>query len=125
MGDNKSIKQLLYELENCLLQPEVRHSRAELEKLLAEDFVEFGSGGHVYKRQSIIEELGKESNVEISMTDFKMVLLARDIALVTYRAVFTGPQGETSRHSLRSSIWKKVDDNWQIIFHQGTPTSAP
>ncbi|UCC81197.1 MAG: DUF4440 domain-containing protein [Candidatus Zixiibacteriota bacterium] len=122
MGDSKSIIQILHNLEQRLLQPEVRHSREELEKLLADEFVEFGSAGRVYDRQSIIEELGKESNARISMTDFEMVSLAPDVALVTYCAVYSEGEGESAHHSLRSSIWKKAGDTWQIVFHQGTPT---
>ncbi|UCE65630.1 MAG: DUF4440 domain-containing protein [Candidatus Zixiibacteriota bacterium] len=123
MRNKESTKQLLYDLENRLLQPEVRHSREELEKLLAEEFVEFGSGGRIYNIQSIIEELAKESNVRISMTDFEMVSLASNVALVTYRAVYSEGEGEPAHHSLRSSIWKLAGDTWQLIFHQGTPTS--
>jgi len=125
MGDANSTNQLLYNLENRLLQPELRHSRAELERLLADEFVEFGSGGRIYNRQSIIEELGKESNARGSITDFKLVSLAPNVALVTYRAAFSEGEGEPAHHSLRSSIWKKVGDNWQMVFHQGTPTSVP
>lgn len=124
MESSETLHQLLYRLESRLLQPEVRHFPAELEKLLADEFVEFGSAGRVYNRQSIIEELGKESNARISMRDFEIVSIAPDVSLVTYRAVFTEGEGEPAHHSLRSSIWKKVGDNWQMIFHQGTPTSA-
>jgi len=125
MGETKSTEQLLYNLENRLLQPEVRHSRAELQRLLADKFVEFGSGGRVYDKKSIIEELGKESNARGSITDFKLMLLAPDVALVTYRATFSEDAVEPAHHSLRSSIWKKVGDNWQMVFHQGTPTASP
>jgi hypothetical protein len=58
MDSGETLSQLLYQLEEHLLQPEVRHSRDELEKLLADEFVEFGSAGRIYNRQSIIEELG-------------------------------------------------------------------
>ncbi len=27
-------------------------------------------------------------------------------------------------HTLRSSVWKLIDGNWQMAFHQGTPTVA-
>jgi hypothetical protein len=125
MHNNDITKQLLYDLENRLLQPEVRHSRAELEKLLAEEFVEFGSTGRVYDLKSIADELSKESNAQGSITDFELVSLAPDVALVTYRAVFSEGEGEPAQHSLRSSIWKRSGDGWQMVFHQGTPTSAP
>jgi hypothetical protein len=125
MDSGETLSQLLYQLEEHLLQPEVRHSRDELEKLLADEFVEFGSAGRIYNRQSIIEELGKESNAQGSITDFELVSLASNVALVTYRAVFSEGEGEPAHHSLRSSIWKLMGGTWQIVFHQGTPTMAP
>lgn len=125
MNDGKSIRQRLYRLEERLLQPDVRHSPSELKKLLADDFVQFGSCGRAYNKQSIIEELGKESNVRISISDFKAISLAPDTALVTYRAVFSNQYEKSEKHSLRSSIWKLTGDSWQLIFHQGTLTSAP
>jgi hypothetical protein len=124
MNDGKSIRQRLYRLEERLLQPDVRHSPSELEKLLADDFVQFGSCGRVFNKQSIIEELGKESNVKISISDLKTISLAPDTALVTYRAIFAYEDVKSPKYSLRSSIWKLTGDSWQMIFHQGTPTST-
>ncbi len=124
MNSAASVSHQLYDLEKHLLHPEIRHSPSELKKLLADDFVQFGSCGRVYNKQSIIEELGKESNVKISISDFKTISLAPDTSLVTYHAVFSGGEGEQAKHSLRSSTWKLVGDTWQIVFHQGTPTSA-
>ena len=93
-------------------------------KLLADDFVEFGSGGRVYDRKAIIESLGDETDIEICATDFEMVVLGDNIALLTYRAVCV-EDDEPPVHSLRSSIWKLIDDEWKVLFHQGTLTTAP
>ena len=120
MDTDKSPKELLYDLENRLLQPEIRHSPDELARLLADDFVEFGSSGCVYDRQAIIDELGQESTARGSITDFKAVELAPGTMLATYRAAFSEREGEPATHSLRSSIWKLTGDRWQMVFHQGT-----
>lgn len=125
MNDGKSISQRLYRLEERLMQPDVRHSPPELKKLLADDFVQFGSCGRVFNKQSIIEELGKESDVKISISDFKTISLTPDTALVTYRAIFAYEDAKSPKYSLRSSIWKLTGDTWQVIFHQGTLTYAP
>jgi hypothetical protein len=47
------------------------------------------------------------------------VILAADIILATYRATKTEVDGQQS-YSLRSSIWRKNGDKWQMFFHQGT-----
>ncbi|UCE25423.1 MAG: DUF4440 domain-containing protein [Candidatus Zixiibacteriota bacterium] len=124
MDNKESLRQHLSRLEKHLMQPEVRRSPAELRKLLAEEFVEFGSSGQVYDRKSIIEALSIESPFTCSIEDFSVVSLSPQLALVTYRAVCSENDNESSVHSLRSSIWRQVDGEWQMVFHQGTPTSA-
>ena len=52
---------LFRKLEERLLQPEVRRSSDEAGKLLAADFIEFGSSGAVYSRQQILDGFAKES----------------------------------------------------------------
>jgi hypothetical protein len=42
-----SLKDQLCKLEQRLLEPEIRTAPAELDKLLADDFFEFGSSGNV------------------------------------------------------------------------------
>lgn len=124
METDKSLRQLLCDLEQRLLQPEVRRSRDELTALLAEDFVEFASSGRVFNRQSIIEALSVEPPFQASITDFKAVSLAQNTVLVSYRVAVSEDEQHPAKHSLRSSIWKHIDNRWQMIFHQGTPTSA-
>jgi hypothetical protein len=41
---------------------------------------------------------------------------------VTYRVIRQGTADEPPIYSLRSSIWKLIDDRWQMVFHQGTLT---
>ncbi len=122
MDSRESLQHQIYHLEQRLLQPEVRQSSSELTKLLADEFVEFGSSGRVYDRQSIIDELGKETSIRISITDFKTTVLAPGTVFATYRGVSFSRDGEPPKHSLRSSIWKLDGKKWQMVFHQGTPT---
>ena len=121
MKNETEIRKLLYELECRLQQPDIRSSAAELKKLLAEDFVEFGSSGRVYDRDAIIESLGEESGLSVTMTDFRAIFLLADIVLVTYRAEVFEDDMDAPCHSLRSSLWKKHSDGWRMVFHQGTP----
>jgi len=58
------------DLEERLLQPEVRRSPDEAGKLLPADFIEFGSLGAVHSRQQILDVLPKERPMELSATDF-------------------------------------------------------
>jgi hypothetical protein len=118
---NASLEKHLRELEERLLQTEVRKSPEELDQLLADDFVEIGSSGRLFNKQQIIEGLINETPVHRTLLDFKIKLLAPDVALVTYRV----HNHEEQRYSLRSSIWKRNEDRWQMVFHQGTLTPVP
>ena len=60
--------------------------------------------------------------MERSMRDFTTRLLSESVVLVTYRSVLRDPVRGKEWHALRSSVWKRIDGRWQIIFHQGTPT---
>jgi hypothetical protein len=111
-------------LEKRLLQPAVRESSEEMTKILADCFTEFGSSGRVYNKQQTVQEMEGAIATEISMADFEARLLTKEVILVTYRVVkVTGPEGGKSR-SLRSSLWQLIDGRWQLVFHQGTPTTV-
>ncbi len=115
-----SLRQTLLDLENRLLKPEIRKSATELDSLLAEEFVEFGISGRVYDKPATIAELAQEVPSNITISNFKATLLSPDIALVTYRALHQSGAGKPSVASLRSSIWKRSEGQWQMLFHQGT-----
>jgi hypothetical protein len=117
-------------LEQSLHRPEVRASRAAVEALLDEGFVEFGSSGSVYDdRKSVIDRLTRETPAAGSVLpetlDFKVLALAPDVVLVTYRSVKM--DNGAARSVLRSSIWKRRGSDWRMVFHQGTvvPPATP
>jgi hypothetical protein len=120
MSPDRSVEQELRVLEEALLKPTVRASAAEIEGLLAEEFVEFGASGRVYDRLQVIESLQAETPTRRYLTDFRVRLLAPGVALATYRAERDGEHGKTVTRSLRSSVWKRVADRWLLVFHQGT-----
>jgi len=116
------VKEQLFQLEEQLLQPEVRSSIDDLENLLADDFVEFGSSGRIFYKQKVIEILPHAPAVRMSLKDFQVKILAPDVVLTTFYVVKHNELREEMRNSLRSSIWKFLDGRWQIVFHQGTAT---
>jgi hypothetical protein len=50
--------------------------------------------------------------------------LDENFALLTYKSAHVDANGELSRHTLRSSLWQKMESRWQMRFHQATPTDA-
>lgn len=113
----------LHKFEERLLQPDVRKSAKDVMDLLADEFIEFGSSGRVFNKQQIINSLQNEPIEPLtqkSITEFKTLVLATGVVLVTYRIVKDSGSDEQPVHSLRSSIWKLNNDRWKMIFHQGT-----
>ncbi len=119
-----SIKEKIIELELRLLKPDVRKSADELDKYLADKFVEFGSSGKKYNKEQIIEELKVESGRQFFAEDFDVEELTDEAVMITYRVTISQSGEETEQKSLRTSIWRLIDDRWQMLFHQGTPISA-
>lgn len=118
--EHDQLKQQLLRLEETLLQPHIRKAPEELSRLLADDFKEFGGSGRMFDKQQVIGSLANETTERMEIAAFELKLLAPDIALVTYR--LTKPA--ISKQSLRSSIWQRNEDTWQMVFHQGTPAAA-
>ena len=121
MAKEEPLRELLHRLETCLHKSDIRRSPDKLDRLLDERFVEFGSSGRVYDKDSIIAALDEESGIEVSITEFKTIALAPEVVLVTYRAAIKEGDQKSAATSLRSSIWKLEDGNWRMVFHQGTP----
>ena len=119
---------MLRRLEEELLKPEVRHSPRQVGDLLSDDFVEFGSSGGVFNKQQVIAALEQEGlpdpTIRLSLVDFIARNLASDVILVTYRTIQEGGPGNMQESRLRSSIWKLIEGRWQMVFHQGTPSTV-
>lgn len=89
-----------------------------LARLLADVFLEFGSSGGVYNKKGILENLPNCGTV-YQAKNMEARTLSHDVIQTTFRTIQTKTDG-TASESLRSSIWKKIDDEWQMLFHQGT-----
>jgi hypothetical protein len=122
--DDDALLRLIRDSEESLLDRRVRKTAGILRRMLAEDFVEFGSSGRVFDRAAAIEELAGEADVAFATSDFHVARLAPDVMLATYRSTTSMPGESEPRRSLRSSIWIHRAGRWQILFHQGTPTDA-
>jgi hypothetical protein len=113
--------QELQALEVELHHPGVRCSRERLEKLLHPEFHEVGRSGRSYTRETIVNFLAsQESQPAIASEDFSVSVLATGVALLTYRSAHVEQDAALVNHTLRSSIWLKASQGWQLRYHQGT-----
>ena len=123
MNNQKELTETIRLLEEKLLAPATRRSAVELDELLAVGFVEFGRSGNVYDKRVVIGRIQKEETSRMTLSDFKIVGLAPNVILATYRSRKMEADGQKS-YSLRSSIWRRAGDKWQMFFHQGTAAAA-
>ena len=114
------LKEIIYELETNLLKQEVRASVEKLNTLIADNFIEYGSSGLIYDKKNILERLPQGSSQTYHLYDFQCLNLSEDIIQTRFKIDIINLD-KTKVTSLRTSLWKKTNNNWQIFFHQGTP----
>jgi hypothetical protein len=112
-------------LELRLQLPSVRSSRAQLDQLLADEFMEFGSSGKTYDKRQVIQALLADPKSQLprhpALRSVKAQWLSEDVVLLTFRSTQTRAGTAERLHANRSSIWKRSNGRWQMLFHQGTP----
>ncbi|GMQ36946.1 DUF4440 domain-containing protein [Enterobacter asburiae] len=103
----------------CSLHGDMRKDREWLEQILHKEFREITRTGVLVTRTETIECLSAEINAPtILSSDFQLISVSDNFAILHYRTF--NPDG--SRTSLRSSCWERFDnDQWKLVFHQGTP----
>ncbi|WP_292711822.1 DUF4440 domain-containing protein [Mesorhizobium sp.] len=116
----------IVELELALLRAPTRYDPDFLETVLDDGMIEFGKSGNEYDKRSILAALPASKaepapDDELEMTDVRTVQLAPEVVLLTYRL---RPKKEKAIPSLRSSIWKRTDGHWRLVFHQGTRAAS-
>ncbi|MBS0185615.1 MAG: DUF4440 domain-containing protein [Proteobacteria bacterium] len=87
---------------------------------MCDEFWEIGASGHVYTKQDILETLLERYNDPEykdlwEAKDFELIQIALDTYLLTYVLI-----QDIRRVTRRSTLWRRVNDSWKILFHQGT-----
>lgn len=99
-------------------RPEFGTTRADFERMTEEAFWEVGASGKRYSRQYVLDILEKRYANQAEDTwqtrDFYCIEIAADNYLLTYTLI----QG--NRITQRSTIWRRTDQGWKIVYHQGT-----
>ena len=98
-----------------------QESQKNLSTLIDDEFIEIGSSATHYNKEDVIEWLSTNDQSIRSGTNFSAKLLANDLVLLTYTSHIQNTPEAQVKKALRSSIWRKQKNNWQMVFHQGTP----
>jgi hypothetical protein len=116
--------EILIKLELLLLKHEVRGNTKQLEELIHPSFQEIGYSGKCYTKEEVLKALASQkSTPNIHTADFSVTPISSTVALLTYKFANIGEDGTLSKQALRSSLWKKCGNMWQIVFHQATATN--
>ncbi|WP_226577646.1 DUF4440 domain-containing protein [Halobacillus litoralis] len=113
---NQRLKSELQALEESHISHAVRSSSKELDKILADDFWEIGSSGRIFNKEYCLKQGVVLS--EMTLHNYQIEQLAEGVVLATYYI----EDRTRNRNTWRSSIWKWLDERWQLSFHQGTIT---
>ncbi len=106
-------------------QPKARADPARLAELLHPDFHEIGRSGRAYTRAEMLAKLPAETMpISVQTQDFSLKKLAENVYMLSYRSAHLSPDGSLSHDTHRTSIWRLESSGWQMMFHQGTPTTA-
>lgn len=111
----------LQALEESLWRAATRFDEALMDKTFAPDLFEFGRSGRVYTRDELLIARGdaREIAATLPLPEFRARYLSEHIAQVTY--VSEEMHDGRVEFGNRSSIWRREDGTWRLMFHQGTP----
>jgi len=95
-------------------------TQKDIEAQMCDEFWEVGASGNMYTRQDVIETLQERYNNpnyqdSWETSDFQLSQIAPNNYLLTYILI----QSKT-RITRRSTLWRKVNGSWKILYHQGT-----
>ena len=121
---NESDRAELYRLEQLLALAGERPTRDELERYIADDFVEHGASGKIWTKDTVIEAMQTWSSFQRTIADFHVRALSDTVVLVTYNSTGQAEHPGTKRTALRVSIWRRNGNSWEVVFHQGTPVQS-
>ncbi|MBB1328334.1 DUF4440 domain-containing protein [Pseudoalteromonas sp. SR43-7] len=111
----------LIDAERQLLDPEVRQSERALDALLDDEFIEIAANGTTFNKYQVLTRLPTEVVPQFYNQHFKGRMLSDDVVQLSYQAAFRRSARAEFNYSLRMSLWRKSNEQWKMVFHQGTP----
>jgi hypothetical protein len=121
MADKDNILEELKSREPIFHHPDkFGKTKEDIENQVCDEFFEIGASGNIYTKEYVIETLLKRYNDPnyqdiLQTSDFKLTKIVPDNYLLTYNLI-----QDNTRHTRRSTIWRKERGRWKILYHQGT-----
>lgn len=122
--DDKKILEELKNREPIFHHPD-KFGRSEHDILnqISDEFWEVGASGNVYTKEVVLSILLKRYNDPTyqdiwEAKDFALTRIAHDSYLLTYTLI-----QDKTRLTKRSTLWRRENGAWKILYHQGTVVS--
>jgi hypothetical protein len=108
----------LMQREPIFHRPELGTTRQDFEQMTDPTFWEVGASGRRYNREYVLNTLEKRYQNPIEEAWETQDFHCLEVGLNTYLLTYTLLQGE--RVTRRSTIWRRTELDWKILYHQGT-----
>lgn len=117
-------------MENSIINTIIQQEKQLLDKtdsisilvdLIDDEFIEIGSSAIEYDKTKVVDWLKSNDQSERVGSSFKTHQLSEDMILLTYISSIKDTPSSETKYAVRSSIWRLRDNQWRMIFHQGTP----
>ncbi len=94
-----------------------------LAELTPADFYDIYSDGTVVNKERWLRDMLGADVKDSALSDFKVIMLTKDAAVVVYTAVAHGTQNgkEVSIHNAVTSCWAKRHGRWLNVFYRENP----
>lgn len=128
ISETQKLQSLIVHYERQLHDQVTRCQKTVIDKLLHSDFFEISRSGMRYNKQQVIDALISETvEQQIQADNFELSVVDEKSVLLTYLS-YTADENDIVSKTWRTSLWiKNADspdpDDWQMRFHQGTPTT--
>jgi hypothetical protein len=116
--EHENILEDLRRREPIFHRREFGTSRDDLLQMTDEGFWEIGASGKIYTREFVIanmlERYKQPKPHDWPCDDFSISELAENLYQINYILK------EPDRTTRRTTLWRRSDGGWKIVFHQGT-----
>jgi hypothetical protein len=114
----RAVLESLQKLEPLFHLADEGTTRPQFSALMAPHFWEVGASGNRYSREFVLQVLQERQAAprgEVWRTqDYHITELGTDHYLLTYTLV------QAARVTRRATIWRRFENGWQVVYHQGT-----
>ena len=135
---SKSVEEMLIAYEQGSWEAVRRKDYKTFESFLADDFYDIFPNGQVVTKTELLQKYIRGVDlIDYALSDFKVIMLNRDAAIVVYTATAHGSESETASraaatkgqviaiHAAVTSGWARRGRRWLNVFYREHDIKSP